>query len=259
MVSKDILLVNRLADAAGIAIRPFFRSDFAHETKGDASPVTEADRAAEAAIRAILDTECPHDAIVGEEYGTKPGTSGRSWIIDPIDGTVSFMAGRPIFGTLIALLSEGWPVMGVIDQCISGERWLGVAGQGTTLNDKPVRTRSCTSLSGAVLASTGPQYFDDHNAERFMALAAKTTHKRMVWGGDCYNYGLLAAGHIDLVVESGLKLHDFAALVPIVEGAGGMMCDWKGEPLHAASEGDVIALGDPARLEDVLEALACRH
>lgn len=259
MVSKDILLVNRLADAAGIAIRPFFRSDFAHEAKGDASPVTEADRAAEAAIRAILDAECPHDAIVGEEYGTKPGTSGRSWIIDPIDGTVSFMAGRPIFGTLIALLSEGWPVMGVIDQCISGERWLGVAGQGTTLNDKPVRTRSCTSLSEAVLASTGPQYFDDHSAGHFMALAAKTAHKRMVWGGDCYNYGLLAAGHIDLVVESGLKLHDFAALVPIVEGAGGMMCDWKGEPLHAASEGDVIALGDPARLEDVLEALACRH
>lgn len=259
MVSKDILLVNRLADAAGIAIRPFFRSDFAHETKGDASPVTEADRAAEAAIRAILDAECPHDAIVGEEYGTKPGTSGRSWIIDPIDGTVSFMAGRPIFGTLIALLSEGWPVMGVIDQCISGERWLGVAGQGTTLNDKPVRTRPCPSLSEAVLASTGPQYFDDHSAGHFMALAAKTAHKRMVWGGDCYNYGLLAAGHIDLVVESGLKLHDFAALVPIVEGAGGMMCDWKGEPLHAASEGDVIALGDPARLEDVLEALACRH
>ncbi len=255
----DILLANRLANAAGQAIRPFFRSNFAHETKGDASPVTEADRAAEAAIRAILDTECPHDAITGEEYGEKPGTSGRSWIIDPIDGTVSFMAGRPIFGTLIALLKDGWPVMGVIDQCIGGERWLGAAGRDTTLNGQPVRTRSCRSLAVAVRASTGPQYFDDHNAEHFMALTAKTAHKRMVWGGDCYNYGLLAAGHIDLVVESGLKLHDFAALVPVVEGAGGMMCDWNGEPLHAASEGDVIALGDPARLEDVLEALACRH
>ncbi len=259
MTPKDILLANRLADAAGTAIRPFFRSTYSHEAKGDASPVTEADRAAETAIRAILDAECPHDAIIGEEYGAKPGTSGRSWIIDPIDGTVSFMAGKPTFGTLIALLEEGWPVLGVIDQCISGERWVGVTGQETTLNGKPVRTRSRTSLAEATLASTGPQYFDDHSAGHFMALAAKTAHKRMLWGGDCYNYGLLAAGHIDLVVENGLKLHDFAALVPVVEGAGGIMCDWNGEPLHAASQGDVIALGDHARLEDVLEALTCHH
>jgi inositol-phosphate phosphatase / L-galactose 1-phosphate phosphatase / histidinol-phosphatase len=259
MTPADILLANRLADAAGAAIRPFFRSTFAHEAKDDASPVTEADRAAEAAIRAILDAECPHDAIIGEEYGEKSGTSGRSWILDPIDGTVSFMAGRPIFGTLIALLEDGWPVLGVIDQCISGERWVGAAGRETAFNGKPVRTRSCRALSDAVLASTGPQYFDEHTAEHFMGLAAKTAHKRMLWGGDCYNYGLLAAGHIDLVVESGLKLHDFAALAPIVEGAGGMMCDWNGEPLHGASEGHIIALGDAARMEDVLEALACHH
>ena len=259
MTPADILLANRLADSAGAAIRPFFRSAFASESKIDASPVTEADRAAEMAIRSILDAEFPNDAIIGEEYGEKLGTTGRTWVLDPIDGTVSFMAGRPIFGTLIALLEEGWPVLGVIDQCISGERWVGVAGRETMLNGKPVRTRSCRSLGKAVLASSGPQYFDDHNAEHFMALAAKTAQKRMVWGGDCYNYGLLAAGHIDLVVESGLKLHDFAALAPVVEGAGGMMCDWNGEPLHAASDGNVIALGDPARLEDVLEALACRH
>ena len=259
MTPADVLLANRLANSAGAAIRPFFRAAFSFESKTDASPVTEADRAAEVAIRAILDIECPHDAIIGEEFGEKPGTSGRTWVLDPIDGTVSFMAGRPIFGTLIALLEEGWPVLGVIDQCIGGERWVGVAGRETTLNGKPVQTRSCRSLGEMVLASSGPQYFDDHNAEHFMALAAKTAHKRMLWGGDCYNYGLLAAGHIDLVVESGLKLHDFAALVPVVEGAGGMMCDWNGEPLHAASDGQVIALGDPARLEDVLEGLACRH
>lgn len=259
MQSHDIALANRLADAAGAAIRPFFRADFSHEAKVDSSPVTEADRAAEAAIRAILDKECPADAIIGEEYGSKDGTSGRSWIIDPIDGTVSFMAGRPIFGTLIALLEDGWPVLGVIDQCISGERWLGATGHGTTLNGKPVHARRCASLAEATLASTGPQYFDNHSAEHFMALASKTAHKRMVWGGDCYNYALLASGHIDLVVESGLKLHDFAALVPVIEGASGMMCDWAGEPLHAGSEGHVIALGDPARLDDVLEALACNH
>ena len=259
MIPSDITLAARLADAAGAAIRPFYRDDFVHEAKGDASPVTEADRAAEAAMRAILDAECADDAIIGEEYGEKPGTSGRTWVLDPIDGTVSFMAGRPIFGTLIAMMQDGFPVLGIIDQCISGERWMGAAGRETTLNGTPVRTRACRDLSEAVLASTGPQYFDDHSGEHFMALAAKTAHKRMVWGGDCYNYGLLASGHIDLVVESGLKLYDIAALVPIVEGAGGLMCDWNGDPLHSGSAGDVIALGDPARLEDVLEALACTH
>ena len=259
MRSSDISLANRLADAAGAAIRPFFRSSFTHEAKADASPVTEADRAAEAAIRSILDAECPHDAIIGEEYGEKTGTSGRTWVLDPIDGTVSFMAGRPIFGTLIALLDNDWPVLGVIDQCISGERWVGAAGRETTLNGKVARARACRSLSDATLASTGPQYFGEHDAEHFMALAAKTAHKRMVWGGDCYNYGLLAAGQIDLVVEAGLKLHDFAALVPIIEGSAGIMCDWTGEPLHAKSDGHVIALGDPARLDDVLESLACHH
>ncbi len=259
MTPADITLASRLADAAGEAIRPFYRAAFAYEAKGDASPVTEADRAAELAIRAILDAECPDDAIIGEEFGSKEGTSGRSWVLDPIDGTVSFMAGRPIFGTLIALMEQGFPVLGIIDQCISGERWVGAAGRETIFNGNTVRTRPCRELSSAVLASTGPQYFDNHSGEHFMALAAQTAHKRMVWGGDCYNYGLLALGQIDLVVESGLKLHDIAALVPVVEGAGGLMCDWNGDPLHADSEGDVIALGDPARLEDVLAGLACNH
>jgi inositol-phosphate phosphatase / L-galactose 1-phosphate phosphatase / histidinol-phosphatase len=258
MTRDDLALAARLADAAGAAIRPFYRSAFTHEAKSDASPVTEADRAAEAAIRAILDVERPNDAIIGEEYGEKTGTSGRTWVLDPIDGTISFMAGRPIFGSLIALLVGDWPVMGIIDQCISGERWIGAAGKETTLNGKPVRTRVCRELKQAVLASSAPQYFDDHSVEHFMALAAKTS-QRTVWGGDCYNYALLATGQIDLVVETGLKLHDFAALVPVVEGAGGMMCDWNGDPLHAGSAGDVIALGDPARLEDVLDALACAH
>lgn len=259
MTPADILLANRLADAAGEAIRPFFRSGFTHEAKEDSSPVTEADRAAEAAIRRILDAECPRDGIIGEEYGEKAGTSGRTWVIDPIDGTVSFMAGRPIFGSLLALLEENWPVLGVIDQCINRERWVGATGYPTTLNGIAVKTRTCRSLSDATLATSGPQYFTQHDGEHFMALAAKTAHKRMLFGGDCYNYALLASGHIDIVVEAGLKLHDFAALVPVIIGSGGMMSDWSGEPLHADSSGHVIAVGDPARLEDVLEAVQCDH
>ncbi len=260
MVSaSDLALANQLADAAGAAILPYFRGSFALESKADQSPVTLADRAAEEVMRAILETERGQDGIIGEEFGTIRGDAARQWVLDPIDGTVSFAAGRPIFGTLIALMQDGWPVLGIIDQPVSGERWVGVLGKGTSLNGKEAKTRRCNALGDMVLASTGPQYFNNHEAEHFMALAAKTAHKQMVWGGDCYNYALLASGQIDLVVEAGLKLHDFAALVPIVEGAGGMMCDWQGEPLSAASSGDIIALGDPARLEDVLEALACHH
>ncbi|MBN8816150.1 MAG: histidinol-phosphatase [Sphingomonas sp.] len=258
ITDADIALAHALADAAGAAIQPHFRAAVDVETKEDQSPVTVADRAAEQAMRSLLAAEAPRDGIVGEEFGATEGSTGRQWVLDPIDGTVSFVAGRPIFGTLVALVQDGWPVIGVIDQPISGERWIGAAGRPTLFKGKPVRTRACRELANATLATTGPHYFSDHDAEHFMALAAKCAHKRMVFGGDCYNYGLVASGHVDLVVESGLKLHDFAALVPVVEGAGGMMCDWSGEPLTADSAGDVIAAGDPARIDDVLEALACR-
>ena len=255
MKTDDIHLAGQLADAAGAAIRPYFRSEFGLETKADASPVTRADRAAETAICDILEARCPDDGIIGEEYGAvRPGAS-RQWVIDPIDGTTSFIAGRPMFGTLIALCQDGWPVLGVIDQPILRERWIGAAGAGTTFNGVPAKTRACPELSQALLATTSPHCFSEHEAAHFLALAAKTAHRRLIYGGDCYNYALLASGHIDIVVEAGLKLHDFAALVPVVEGAGGLMCDWRGEPLTAQSTGDVIALGDPARLEDVLEAL----
>ncbi|ANY19118.1 Histidinol-phosphatase [Tsuneonella dongtanensis] len=258
-LADDIALAHRLAEAAGAAIRPYFRGEIGLETKGDASPVTLADRAAEEAMRRILTAEASRDGIIGEEFGTEREGASRQWVLDPIDGTTSFVAGRPIFGTLIALLEGGFPVLGVIDQPILGERWVGAMGQPTTFNGREVRTRPCRELSDAILGTTSPGAFSDHAAEHFMALAAKCAHRRMVWGGDCYNYGLVASGHVDIVCEDSLKLHDFAALVPVVEGAGGTMADWHGEPLHIDSEGHVIALGDPARLEDVVEALACNH
>ena len=258
-LENDIALAHRLADAAAAAIRPHFRSGLAAERKGDATPVTIADRAAEEAMRRIIKAEAPRDTIIGEEFAAENGSSGRSWVLDPIDGTVSFLAGRPIFGTLIALVIEGWPVLGIIDQPILKERWLGASGQPTLFNGQPCRTRACPSLSEAALATTGPHYFDDHQGSHFMALAAQTDHKRMMMGGDCYNYGLLASGHIDVVCEANLKLHDWAALVPVIEGAGGTVCDWNGDPLHAGSDGHVLALGDPARLEEVIAALACAH
>ncbi|MGB3165332.1 MAG: inositol monophosphatase family protein [Alteraurantiacibacter sp.] len=253
---QDITLAHCLADAARKEIRPLFRNLLSNETKADASPVTEADRDAEAAMRAILDAEASGDGIHGEEFGVKEGVTGRQWVLDPIDGTTAFLAGRPIFGTLIALLEDGFPTLGLIDQPIIGERWLGIAGQATMFNGEPVEARRCPDLASATLATTGPHYFTVDQGERFMALAGQTDHRRMVMGGDCYNYGCLASGQLDIVAEAGLKLHDYAALVPVVEGAGGIMSDWRGEPLHAGSDGTVLALGDPARLEDVLEILS---
>lgn len=263
LIVDDVALAVRLADAAGDVIRPLFRGDWVHERKGDSSPVTEADRAAEAAMRALLESYRPNDGIIGEEFGPRNESSGRQWVLDPIDGTISFMAGRPIFGTLIALLQDGWPVLGIIDQPIARERWVGQIGEGTLFNGKPVQTRSCKSLDDAVLATSSPHYFSADDAEAYMQVAqAVGGNKRqgtIVYGGDCYNYGLLASGHLDVVCESGLKLFDYAALVPVVEGAGGTMSDWQGNPLDAESAeksgGRVIALGDPARLDDVLEAM----
>jgi inositol-phosphate phosphatase/L-galactose 1-phosphate phosphatase/histidinol-phosphatase len=253
MTDADIDLARHLADAAAAAIRPFFRAPFEMETKADASPVTQADRAAEAAMRAILELERPDDGIVGEEYGTVRESAARQWVLDPIDGTRSFIAGRPIFGTLIALVEAGRPVIGVIDQLIGRERWIGAHGRPTTLNGRGVTTRRCAALANATLATTGPNYFGPGELARFEAVQRNAGG--ILWGGDCYNYGLLAAGHIDLVIESGLKLYDFAALVPVVEGAGGRMCDWQGQPLGAESDGHVVAAGDPGLIDAVLERL----
>lgn len=258
-LDADIALAQRIADAAGAVILPYFRSPMAAERKGDATPVTLADRGAEEAMRAILAAERPGDGIIGEEFGSERGGASRQWVLDPIDGTAGFLAGRPIFGTLIALLVDGWPVLGIIDQPVLKERWLGVTGQATTLNGRPASCRPCKALDEATLATTGPHYFNEHDGGHFLALAARTDHRRMVMGGDCYNYAMLASGQVDIVCEAELKLHDWAALVPVIEGAGGTMSDWNGDPLHADSDGHVLALGDPARLEDVVEALACHH
>lgn len=252
-MSADLALAGRLADAAGAAIRPYFRSEFGLEIKADASPVTLADRAAEAAIRAILEAERPDDGIIGEEYGTVRENASRQWVLDPIDGTRSFVGGRPIFGTLIALVEDDIPVLGVIDQPITRERWIGAKGHPTTFNGVPARTRSCAALSDALQATTSPAAFSREHLARFERLIPMT--RDTLYGGDCYNYGLVAIGQIDLVIESGLKLHDFAALAPVIEGAGGAMSDWQGRPLNAESEGSVIACGNPALIPQIVEHL----
>jgi myo-inositol-1(or 4)-monophosphatase len=197
---------------------------------------------------------------VGEEYGGKAtgqdlNAQANCWVIDPLDGTRAFITGRPLFGTLIALLQNGVPVLGVIDQPVTRERWIGLAGQKTRFAGPlggMVGTRGCTALEAAELSCTSPDMLGVERP-RWQRLAAKVG--RVTWGGDCYAYGLLALGHIDIVAERDMKLWDYAALVPVVEGAGGSISDWSGRPLGPGSDGTVLATGGPALHQKAKEIL----
>ncbi|HMK68849.1 MAG TPA: histidinol-phosphatase, partial [Stellaceae bacterium] len=231
-----------------------FRKGIAVDDKADLSPVTVADREAEAALRAAIERAYPADGILGEEYGALRLDARRVWVIDPIDGTKSFISGVPLFGTLIALVEDGEPVLGVIDQPISRERWIGARGHATTFCGAPVRTRACPMLGAATLYSTSPDMFQGSESESFGRL--KSAVKLARFGADCYAYGLLAAGFIDVVVEASLKPYDYLAMVPVIEGAGGRIVDWEGRRLGLASGGRILACGDPTLLSSARALLA---
>ena len=234
------------ADLAGGLIRPWFRAGLAAETKGDDSPVTIADRAAEAGMRALLAERTPEAGILGEEGGLDRADARLRWVLDPIDGTRAFLTGRPSFGVLVALLDDGVPVLGIVDQPITGERWIGVAGRPTRYVGRfggTAGTRRCAGLGRAELSCTTPAMLDDATRpghERLQGAVRRTS-----WGGDCYAYGLLALGQIDVIAERDMKIWDWAALVPVVEGAGGRITDWAGRTLREGGDGSVLALGDP--------------
>jgi inositol-phosphate phosphatase/L-galactose 1-phosphate phosphatase/histidinol-phosphatase len=243
----------RLADAAGAVIRKYYRMPLAVESKPDASPVTIADREAEEVLRKAIRGAYPDHGIDGEEFPGERLDAEFVWHLDPIDGTKSFVVGRPLFGTLIALTAAGRPILGVIDQCVLGERWVGAAGQGSTWNDQPIDVRPCPSLEDAVLSLTSPQMFSA--AQRVAVARLEGAVRFPVYGGDCYGYGLLAMGLIDLIVEADLDAHDFMALVPVIEGAGGIVTDWQGAALSRASDGRIIAAGDRRVHESALKFL----
>lgn len=206
-------------------------------------------------MRAVLSERFPAHGILGEEFGhDRPGAS-HQWVLDPIDGTRAFITGRPLFGTLIALMRDGVPVLGIIDQPVTGERWIGVAGEATRFRGGQGRAgaRPCPALAAAELSCTSPSVFGPGDQARWDRLAPAVG--RVTWGGDCYSYGLLALGLVDVVVDATMKVWDWAALVPIVEGAGGRMSDWSGRPLRADGDGSVLAVGDPALLRPVTDLL----
>jgi len=239
--------IGRLATSSGETILPFFRTSLSVDNKStgqEFDPVTEADRAAEAMMRRLIKANFPQHGIVGEEFGNEREDADYVWVLDPIDGTKAYITGLPIFGTLIALLHRGQPVLGIIDQPILQERWLGVSGERSTFNGKAIQVRACPTLDRAYMYSTAPIMFPGALEKRHEALTQKV--KLFRWGGDCYAYGLLASGHVDLVVENSLKLYDFAALVAVIKGAGGLITDWQGKELDIDSDGSVLAAGDAA-------------
>ncbi len=245
------------AEAAGAAIRPCFRAPIAVEEKADQSPVTLADHAAERAMREVLARRFPEHGLAGEEFGHERPDARFCWVLDPIDGTRAFITGRPLFGTLIALLDAGRPVLGLIDQPITGERWIGLSGSPTRFTGPfggRAGCRPCPLLATAEISATNPEMFTGSESARIRRL--QSACRRVTWGGDCYGYGLLALGLIDMIAESSLKPWDWAALVPIVEGAGGRITDWEGYALAPGSAGQVLAVGDPALQAPALALLA---
>ncbi len=252
--------VERLADISGEAIIPFFRSAIGIDDKGRGKgfdPVTAADRAGEAAMRRMIAETFPDHGIIGEEYGAERTQSEFVWVLDPIDGTRAFITGLLAWGTLIGLLRAGHPAFGVMHQPFTKEKFTGDGGSTHyrgPAGDRRLRTRGCASLDQAVLSATSPRIFQGDEIATFEALEGRVRHTR--FGGDCYAYCMLAAGHIDLVVEAGLKPYDIVALIPIIEGAGGVVTTWDGgKPTEG---GRIVAAGDPRLHAEALDLINSR-
>jgi inositol-phosphate phosphatase / L-galactose 1-phosphate phosphatase / histidinol-phosphatase len=246
-----VALFHRLADASGAIALLHFRKDVTIDAKSDATPVTIADRDGEAAMRDLIRKAFPDHGIVGEEHGVERFDAEWLWILDPIDGTKSFINGVPLFGTLIGLwrrsVTGAAPILGCINHPALNERWLGGASLPTTLNGAPAKSRACARLGDAALYATSPNGFPGAEKAPFERLKSAVRQTRF-GGTDCYHYAMVASGWTDIACEAGLKLHDYAAVVPVLEGAGARITDWNGNALALESEttvhGQVLACGD---------------
>ncbi len=254
--AEFLAFAERLADAAGEVVRRYFRQPVEVITKADRSPVTIADRETEKRLRALVAAAYPDHGLIGEEFGAERPEAEFVWIFDPIDGTRQFITGRPLFGTLIGLLHRGRPILGVIDHPALRERWIGAAGHPTRYQGQPVKVRPCADLALAVLAASSPHMFGTEEVERGLRAGAAPRPALTIYGGDCYAYGLIASGFHDLVIEANNGIHDFLPLVPVIEGAGGIITDWQGKTLGLASGDKVLAAGDRRMHEAALKLLA---
>jgi myo-inositol-1(or 4)-monophosphatase len=249
--------IEKLATISGETILPFFRTSLGVDNKKSGrefDPVTEADRAAEAAMRRLISTNFPQHGIVGEEFGNERADAEYVWVLDPIDGTKAFIGGFPVWGTLIALLHHGRPAFGMMHQPFIRERFTGDNGAARyrgPVGERKLAVRRCASLAEATLYTTTPRLMNEAERGVFVAVEEKVRLSR--YGGDCYAYCMLAAGHVDLVIEAGLNSYDIAALVPIITGAGGIVTTWDGKAAHRG--GNIIAAGDPRVHEEAMKLL----
>lgn len=247
----------RLADVARTTVLRYFQGDIGEEDKPDATPVTLADRASEQAMRDVISSECPADGVVGEEFGTSRPDAEYVWVLDPIDGTKQFVTGKPTFGCLIALLHAGRPILGIVEIPVLGERWIGRSDGKTVRYGREgahvVHARTCSGLDGATLCTTGPDNFETALGRRGYE-NLRGASRITVYGGDCHNYALLASGFCDLVIDGGMSTYDYAALIPVIEGAGGVVTDFQGNPL-TQGDADVIAAADASLHAAALKAI----
>jgi inositol-phosphate phosphatase / L-galactose 1-phosphate phosphatase / histidinol-phosphatase len=237
-------LVEELGDEARVIARKYFSEPPSMEQKADKIPVTQADRNIEVALVGSTRRAFPEHSIVGEEFGEQSASSAQTsadrftWIVDPVDGTGSFAVGNPLFGTLIGVLRNGAPWIGAVEMPVLGERWVG-SPTGSFLNGRQTSTSECAELANATLCTTSPDIFDAEGRKAFDRVVSQVALRR--YGGDCYNYALLATGRVDLVVEAGLQPYDYLPIVPVIEGAGGIITDWEWRPLRRHSDGRVLA------------------
>ena len=251
MIDTNLIkFAHYITDLSQNIAKKYYRHNNGEIQKDDQSPVTLADREIEEVIRAEIKKHYPGHGIIGEEYGIENPESEFQWVIDPIDGTSSFIIGRPTFGTLIALAYQNKPILGIINQPISEERWLGIDDGtdncGAWLNGKIIKTRNCTKIEDAVISSTSPYFFDEVELQKFYNVTKLAKYQKyggVIYGGDCYSYALLASGFIDIVIEPNLQVYDYAALLPIVRAAGGKAGDWKCEDLALRSDVKLLVCG----------------
>lgn len=251
--AEFIRFAEELADASRALIRSRFRNNVAVEMKPDDTPVTPVDLEVETLIREMIADRYPSHGVIGEEHPASAASSECVWVIDPIDGTRAFIAGRPVFGTMIALTMDEKPVLGVVDIPITKERWVGASGHETRLNAEVARTRSCAAMGQAILLACSPEYLDGTAAAPFARIEAES--RFTIYDVGTQGYGLIASGHADIMIASRYGIVDYLAAVPVIEGAGGVIRDWGGAPLDLHSGERFIAVGDPARLSEVLALL----
>ncbi len=260
MITQEIIdFANQLADIGTKITKKYYRTDNGEIAKEDDSPVTKADRGIEEAIRKEIEAKFPDHGIIGEEYGIKEAKSDYTWILDPIDGTSSFIIGRPLFGNLIGLTYKNKPALGIMNQPITSERWIGIDGQGSWLNDKKIETRKkCTEISDAVMCASSSHHFHGEDKETLEKICALTKYQRLggiIYGGDCYSYASLATGFVDIVIDPGLQVYDYAALLPIIRMAGGVVSDWQGNDLNLKSDVKLVACANKELHEKVIKVL----